>query len=97
MQAAQAEWQTSDEVNFPAIQDPSDPTGCTASVTCPPEPTATSSLTLMWLYVNDDGAPARVWKQYNLPATDEPEIESVESTTATDATNIAGGRIERIA
>ena len=57
-EAANAAWSSSDEDNFPAVMDSTDPTGNTADVTIPTAETETEEVVLTWTYTNADGTAA---------------------------------------
>ena len=84
-EAANAAWSSSDETNFPAVMDPSDPTGCTADVTIPAAETETEAVTLTWTYTNADST----------IATASAEFDLVGGTVA--PVDVTGGTIARIA
>jgi hypothetical protein len=56
--AAQASVVSSDTVNFPAVLDPTDPTGLTVDVAIPVGATLEDGVTISWGYTNTDGTQA---------------------------------------
>lgn len=84
-EAANAAWSSSDETNFPAVMDSTDPTGNTADVTIPTTETETEEVTLTWTYTNADGTTATASAVFDL----------VGGTVA--PVDVTGGTIARIA
>ncbi len=64
--AADTAWSSSDAVNFPAVMDPADATGCTADVAIPAAETETEEVTLTWTYTNADGTKATASAVFDL-------------------------------
>jgi hypothetical protein len=83
--SADTSWSSSDETNFPAVIDPTDPTGTTADVTIPVGETATENVTLTVEYDNADGTTASASAVFDL----------VSGTVA--PVDVTGGTIARIA
>ncbi len=64
--AADTAWSSSDPANFPAVIDPTDPTGTTADVTIPDGETTTEEVTLTVVYTNADGTTATASAVFDL-------------------------------
>lgn len=64
--AADTTWTSSDPTNFPAVMDPSDPTGTTCDVTIPESETTTEGIILTWGYANPDGVTASASAEFDI-------------------------------
>jgi hypothetical protein len=84
-EAADAVWSSSDQANFPAVMDPTDPTGNTCDVAIPAGETTTEEVTLTWTYANADGTSATASAVFDLVGGTVSPVD------------VTGGTIARIA